>query len=124
MAGPAKYPNISVEVHELDGVRVLTVAGDLDTSTVRVVHEHLDEVFAAGTPAIIADFSGVTILAAAGLHALEDLQRRAAASSTVFSVVVADPFADLLRFLKLPGGLRVHPTLAAALASDDSTPAS
>ncbi|GAB3146499.1 STAS domain-containing protein [Amycolatopsis sp. NPDC004378] len=119
MAGPAKYPNISVEVHELDGVRVLTVAGDLNTNTVRVVHEHLDEVFAADTSAIIADFSGVTILAATGLRALEALQRRAAASSTVFSVVVADPFADLLRFLELPGGLRVHSTLAAALAPDE-----
>ncbi|MBE1495465.1 anti-anti-sigma factor [Amycolatopsis lexingtonensis] len=109
-------PNVTVTVHRVDGTRVLAVAGDLDLGTVAAIRARLGEIFADGATAVVADLRDVTFCSTAGLHLIEELRCRSVACPASFGVVVGDPISGLLRFLELPDGLRIYPTLAAALA--------
>ena len=110
--------NVSVAVHRLGGTRVLAVAGELDLGTVPAVRIRLGEVFARGTTAVVADFDGVTFCSAAGLHLIDELRRRSAACPASFGVVAGKPVTGLFELLELPTGVRVYPTLTAALAPE------
>ena len=82
-----------------DGTVTVTVAGELDIATTPDLKSCLHKVLLAGAGQVIIDFSGVSLIDAAGLGALVTLRHRAERQHT--ALLLAGVPAGMLRLMKL-----------------------
>ena len=69
---------------------LLTVTGEVDSSTAPSLREVLDTVFADGVPMLTVDLDGVTFLDSAGLCVLAGAHRRATEDGVVLRVIATN----------------------------------
>ena len=81
--------------------RVLTVAGEVDSSTAPSFRAVVDSAFADGVPALTIDLDGVTFLDSAGLCVLAGAHRRAVQSGVLLRVVASN--RAVIRPLQITG---------------------
>ena len=82
-----------------DGIVTVTVAGELDIATTPDLKSYLRQILVAGPGQVIIDFSGVSLIDAAGLGALVILRKRAERQHT--ALLLADVPASMLRLMIL-----------------------
>jgi anti-sigma B factor antagonist len=94
-AGP---PHLRIRLEQIDGVSMLTVAGDVDVSTSTQLKRALDEAFDTDPPPrqVRADLSGIGFLDTTGLGLLLATRRRAASVGARFVVTSTSPALDRL----------------------------
>jgi anti-sigma B factor antagonist len=115
----APAPDLAVDVHDVGGLPVVAVRGELDIVTVPRVRERIEPV---GTP-LVLDLVGVRLLSSAALQMLVDLHEDHRAGGHVLHVVV-DRTRTVLRPLQitgLDGVLALHATVPDALAGRQLT---
>ena len=91
---------------------LIVVAGDIDIASAPQLRRHLENLCNRD---VVLDMSGVTLLAAAGLHVLLDLEERL--GRTGAHLVLAAPAAQVRRVLAATG---LDETLAAASSVADA----
>ncbi len=96
---------------------VATVTGELEMATASVFIGRLEAALAGGPVAVIADLSGVSFLASAGLNGLHQLGNHAHAAGVAFCVV-SDRRAVLrpLHLTALDQRITIHATIHEARA--------
>ena len=102
---------------------VVTLPGEIDTSNDGQVQDTLTSALDDGTAVLVADAGQTTFCGCSGVTALLLTHHRAAAAGAQLRVVVGSP--TMRRILELTAAdqvLNTYPTLAAALA-DEQTPA-
>jgi anti-anti-sigma factor len=109
-----------------DSAVVLYVAGEIDSSTVGDLKNHLDEAFTAASDhsarLLIVDLCDVTYFGSAGLNGVLDCHERGRVDGVAVRVV-ADT-AEVIRPIevtKLDDVLRPYPTVAAAIKGSDES---
>ncbi len=80
---------VSIDVTGSSGGVLLTVAGEVDSSTAPSLRAVVDSAFAEGTPMLTVDLDGVTFLDSAGLCVLAAAHRRAAENGVRLRVVAS-----------------------------------
>src|SRR5690242_11149214 len=106
---------LSIRVRHEPGYTIIVAAGEIDIFTVSRLRDQLFTVASDGLP-LIADLDRVIFIGAAGLGALADAARRAAARGTSLHVVCARPQTrQLLQLTGLDRTLRLARSLAEAL---------
>jgi anti-sigma B factor antagonist len=80
---------------------LLTVSGEVDSSTAHRLREVVDAAFADRVPALTVDLDGVTFLDSAGLCVLAGAHRRAAEGGVLLRVVASS--RAVIRPLQITG---------------------
>ena len=80
---------VSIDVTGSAGGVLLTVAGEVDSSTAPSLRAVVDSAFADGAPTLTVDLDGVTFLDSAGLCVLAAAHRRAAEDGVRLRVVAS-----------------------------------
>jgi anti-sigma B factor antagonist len=102
---------LTIEVRHERGYAVVTVAGEIDISTVTRLRERLLELAASDRP-VVADLDQVGFIDAVGLSALVGAANRAAAHDGSLHVVCARPrIRQLFRLTGLEGRIPLARTL-------------
>ncbi|MET8100312.1 ANTAR domain-containing protein [Streptomyces sp. NPDC005236] len=123
--GGHREPNATLRVRRVtDGVDVLCLSGILDTEGATALARELASRLRATVPEqrrLILDLTGLRLLSAAGIRVLDTHTRHL--SDNPVLVIAATPHVQEIFTLAPAPGLRVHPTLDAALAAlPDTTP--
>ncbi|GGQ61010.1 STAS domain-containing protein [Couchioplanes azureus] len=110
---------LSVTFHDpADGVRVLSVAGEIDHDSVEVLRDAVERALADGRDRLVCDLSAVPFCDSGGLSLFVETHRRATARGGWLRL--AGP-QDQVRFVldvaNLDRYLGVHPTLDEALSA-------
>lgn len=115
MADEAEQLSLSLE--QCRSCHVVTVAGELDLLTIRVLREALDELVATGATDVVVDLSGLTFIDSSGLGTLVRAKRRLRVlRGSVALVCQEGPVLRLLALTGLRHVLRVFDTVEAAVA--------
>lgn len=105
-----------VDTEWFDGTAVLTVAGDLDLSTVAVLQDAVDAVIGSELASLIIDLTGVDFLASAGMTVL--VTSHQSVGDRPFSVVAhGAATARPLQLVGLDEAFAIHPTRDDALSA-------
>ena len=116
---------LTIEARHERGYPIVTVAGEIDITTVARLQERLFELAASGRP-LVADLDQVTFIDSAGLSALIGAANRADAHGGSLHVVCARPqIRQLFRLTGLDRHVPVAHTLdeaVQALAATRTTP--
>jgi anti-sigma B factor antagonist len=100
------------------GVRVLTVAGELDMLSTPMLAEQISQEFAGGPQHLILDLSEVSFLGSSGLQVLAQAQETARAATVSLRLVCCSH--AVLRPIEVTGlaySLDIRPTLADAVTN-------
>ena len=92
---------VSIDVTGSASGVLLTVAGEVDSSTAPSLRAVLDSAFADGVPALTVDLDGVTFLDSAGLCVLAAAHRRAAEDGVRLRVLASN--RAVIRPLQITG---------------------
>ena len=92
---------VSIDVMAVATGVLLTVAGEVDSSTAPSLRAAVDTAFADGARSLTVDLDGVTFLDSAGLCVLAGAHRRAAEGGVLPRVVASTPAA--IRPLQITG---------------------
>ncbi|MFJ4834653.1 STAS domain-containing protein [Streptomyces sp. NPDC088747] len=117
-AHPAHPGNLSVSHSTVDGVRVVTLCGELDHAVRDDVRKALAPPPGASSPRTVADLTGVTFLDSSGINVLISAYQEAEEAQGWLRVAGAQ--ASVLRVIELVGIdslIPCHPTLRRALES-------
>jgi len=108
---------LTIEVRHGQGYAIVTVAGEIDISTVTQLRERLFELAPSGRP-LIANLDRVGFIDSAGLSALVGAAKRAAGYGGSLQVICARPTTrQLLRLTGLDRRIPLARTLDEALAA-------
>ncbi|MDR6978053.1 stage II sporulation protein AA (anti-sigma F factor antagonist) [Streptomyces sp. 3330] len=109
--------SLSVEHRVVDGVRVVTVQGEIDHDVKDALGEALlREDGTAPPPRIVADLGGVTFMDSSGINVLLAVHRRVSAAQGWLRVAAArEPVLHVLRLVGVDALLSCHPTVEQAL---------
>jgi anti-sigma B factor antagonist len=95
-------PDLSISVHRTGGEAVVTLAGEIDMSTVQRLAKVVDEILVTEPPPrIVLDLSGVTFCDSQGLGTLVVLSRKATMAQSYLLLTNVGDF--LLRVLDITG---------------------
>jgi anti-anti-sigma factor len=100
---------------EQDGVVVVEVAGDVDTTTAPALVQAADEALAAAPPVLVVDLTRVDFLASPGLTALLTIHRNAGTGTAVRIVASGRATLRPIQLTGLEESLSLFPTREAAL---------
>ncbi|MFD5628290.1 STAS domain-containing protein [Streptomyces sp. NPDC127072] len=117
-AHPAHPGNLSVSLSTVDGVRVVTLCGELDHTARDRVGEALSPPPDAASPQTVADLTDVTFMDSSGINMLISAYREAENAGGWLRVAGAQ--ASVLRVIELVGidaFIPCHPSLRKALES-------
>lgn len=115
---------LTIEVGKQQGYAVVTVAGEIDISTVRRLRECLFEVAASGVP-LVVDLGQVSFIDSVGLATLVGAANRAAANGGSLQVACARPkICQLVQLAGLDRRIPLVRSLDEALRGQAATPAS
>jgi anti-anti-sigma factor len=92
---------LALTVHQGRSAHVLTLAGEADISTTRVLREALDELIASGATRVVVDLRGLSFMDSSGLGALVRAQRRLRVVRGSLALVCGE--GPVLRLLGLTG---------------------
>ena len=110
----SRYEEVAVE--DLDGWRVLRLAGEIDVATAPRLRDRLVQLVTEGPPQLVVDLSGVTFIDSMGLGALVSGLKRARAHDGDLRLAGAtDHVAKVLAITRLDQAFVVADTVAAAL---------
>ena len=113
---------MEVTARSLRGTRVITVAGDVDLSSVVDIQAHVDAAFSNGEHLLVIDLERVDFLDSAVLHTLFRTLRRVRAKGGDISLVCVNPMiCRLLEVFGLSAEIQICsnvPSAAAAIAPD------
>lgn len=105
-----------IEAHEMDGVTLVLLTGELDASSCAKTREMILGLINGSQPSLVLDLSGVDRLYAAGISTLLELHRTAARSGGRLICCGARPFVrELLRINLLDRILDLQSDLESAL---------
>ena len=111
----SRYEEVAVE--DLDGWRVLRLAGEIDVATAPRLRDRLVQLVTEGPPQLVVDLSGVTFIDSMGLGALVSGLKRARAHDGDLRLAGAtDHVAKVLAITRLDQAFVVADTVAAATA--------
>jgi anti-sigma B factor antagonist len=100
-----------------DGIRVITVTGEIHVTTAPDFSARLGEAIAAGTRGVVIDLSGVEFIDSTGLSVLLNGLRRVTRAQGKMALVVSNPTVlRLFEVTRLDSTFDIHPTREAALA--------
>ncbi|KAA1249447.1 STAS domain-containing protein [Mycobacterium simiae] len=85
---------ISTSVEQSEGVLVVVVAGEVDTSTAITLETAIDQALSAAPPALVIDLSAVRFFGSAGLNVLAQTNE-SVRESTNFAVVASSPATSI-----------------------------
>lgn len=117
MNGQSDLPNLFfMQSADLDGVPVVTVAGEVDVDTAAPLAAELATQLKRRPPAVIVDLSAVSYFGSTGINLLLDAHGRAANRRVGVHVVVARPhLRKVLRITGVDVVLAIHACLQEAL---------
>jgi anti-sigma B factor antagonist len=92
-----------------DGVRVVSVTGELDIATAEQAYIYISDVIDAWPTPVSVDLSGLTFCDASGLSALARIARHARAAGRQFRLTAVRP--SLLKIMRITGLDRSFPEL-------------
>ncbi|ROP27439.1 STAS domain-containing protein [Couchioplanes caeruleus] len=99
-----------------DGIRVLSVAGEIDHDSVEVLRAAVEQALADGRDRLVADLSAVPFCDSGGLSLFVETHRRTTARGGWLRLAGPQPSVRfVLDVANLDGYLSVHPTLGEAL---------
>ncbi|MFF1439210.1 STAS domain-containing protein [Streptomyces sp. NPDC058295] len=116
--GKADRPkSLSVEHRVVDGVRVVTMQGEIDHDVKEVLGEALLSADGAvPPPRIVADLSGVTFMDSSGINVFLAAHRRTSGAQGWLRIAAArEPVLQVLRLVGVDALLSCHPTIEQAL---------
>ena len=106
---------LTIEVRHEQGCAIVTVAGEIDISTVTPLRDRLFEVAASGAP-LVVDLERVSFIDSVGLAVLVGAANRAAAHGGTLQVACALPkIRQLVRLTGLDCRIPLARTLGEAL---------
>jgi anti-anti-sigma factor len=115
---------LTIEVRQEPGYAIVTVAGEIDISTVTRLREPLFELAASGFP-LVLDLDQVSFIDSVGLAVLVGTANRAATHGGSLQVACARPkIRELLRLTGLDRRIPLARTLDEARASTRANPPS
>jgi anti-anti-sigma factor len=94
-------PDLSIAVRRAPGEAVVTLAGEIDMSTVQRLATAVDAELAEATARVVLDMAGVTFCDSQGLGTLVVLSRKATMAQSYLLLVNVGDF--LLRVLDITG---------------------
>lgn len=107
---------LTIEVRHEQGCAIVTVAGEIDISTVTPLRDRLFEVAASGAP-LVVDLEQVSFIDSVGLATLVGAAKRAAAHGGTLQVACALPkIRQLVRLTQLDRRIPLFHTVDEALA--------
>ena len=108
---------VQLTTDQVDGVKVLRVAGELDKLAVDQARSRLERLVGSGM--LVVDLDDVTFIDSAGLHALFGLARLARLEGGRIALVVAEtsPTARVIDLVHLPDVVPVLRTVAEAVSA-------
>ena len=107
---------LTIEVRHEQGCAIVTVAGEIDISTVTPLRDRLFEVAASGAP-LVVDLEQVSFIDSVGLATLVGAAKRAAAHGGTLQVACALPkIRQLVRLTQLNRRIPLFHTVDEALA--------
>ncbi len=110
------HEDLSIHVHQVDGIPVFELIGSLDLATSPSVRAALTDASERGDHRLIVDLHKIDFLDSTGLGALIGAQRRAREFEGEVRLVAKE--GQILRLLRITGLLRVfavYPTLEDAV---------
>jgi len=108
-----------VDEHDDGGVRVISVAGELDLGTAPQLCVRLDATRSGRSPRLLVDLTGLGFCDSTGLRALLGAAAEVRAHGGRFAIACT-PDGDVARLIEIVGAgewMAVHADAAAALAS-------
>ena len=100
-----------------EGVRVITVTGEIHVTTAPDFSSRLGEAIASEAPSVVIDLSGVEFIDSTGLSVLLNGLRRVTRSHGRMALVVSNPTVlRLFEVTRLDSTFDIQPTPEAALA--------
>ncbi|MFG3028641.1 STAS domain-containing protein [Streptomyces sp. NPDC048253] len=110
---------LSVEHRVVDGVRVVTVQGEIDHDVRNVLgHALLIGDGAAQPPRIVVDLSGVTFMDSSGINVFVAAHQAVSATEGWLRIAAAqEPVLHVLRLVGIDALIPCHPTIEQALDS-------
>jgi anti-sigma B factor antagonist len=117
-ASPASQP-FEIREHDVDGVRVIAMGGELDLATAPRLAVRIDAARRAGSRRVVVDLTGAAFCDSVGLRALIGSHQELTAQSGRMAVAVRADSA-VGRLFALAGGhelLEVHADAEAAVAA-------
>ena len=107
---------LTIEVRDEHGRAIVTVAGEIDISTVTPLRDRLFEVAASGAP-LVVDLEQVSFIDSVGLATLVGAAKRAAAHGGTLQAACALPkIRQLVRLTQLDRRIPLFHTVDEALA--------
>ncbi|WAU81450.1 STAS domain-containing protein [Streptomyces sp. Qhu-G9] len=116
--GAAQSGQLSIGHTTIDGIRVVTLRGEIDHTVKDMLAEAMLSSGDVTPPRVVADFSGVTFMDSSGINVF--LTARQAASGTEGWVRIADAQEAVLRVLQIIGLdqlIPCYPTVEQALTA-------
>ncbi|MFC8202041.1 STAS domain-containing protein [Streptomyces sp. NPDC057298] len=116
--GPAQPGQLSIDHTTIDGIRVVTLRGEIDDTVKDILTQALLPPAGATPPRTVADCSGVTFIDSSGVNAFLTAYR--ATSSAQGWLRIAGATEAVLRVLQIVGldtVIPCHPTLEQALTA-------
>ncbi|MFJ8142310.1 STAS domain-containing protein [Streptomyces sp. NPDC096013] len=114
--GPSRG-QLTVTTTASDGIRVITLAGEIDAETAPALHQALN-VQAAPGPRVVLDMRGVTFLDSSGINTLINAyQALTAAGGWLRLAGTTDPVMFVIKLVGLHTVLACHTTLREALTA-------
>ncbi|MFF8873213.1 STAS domain-containing protein [Streptomyces massasporeus] len=110
---------LHAEHHEVDGIRVVTLRGEIDHDVQDVLGEALLTEGGAVPPRIVADLAGVTFMDSSGINVFVAAHQQVTGADGWVRIAGAQP--SVLRVLQLVGVdtlITCHPTTEQALHPD------
>ncbi|MEV6196498.1 STAS domain-containing protein [Streptomyces sp. NPDC051920] len=114
---PAGQPaRLSITRTTVDGIRVLALAGELDTDTAATLRQALRPEEEGLPPLTVLDFDAVTFMDSSAINVLVAAHRDAtAAGGWIRMASLAEPARRVVEIVGLDTIIACHPTLAQAL---------
>ena len=101
-----------------EGLRLITVTGEIHVTTAPDFSARLNEAIAAGSRGVVIDLSGVEFIDSTGLSVLLNGLRRVTRAHGRLALVISNPTVlRLFEITRLDSTFEIHPTRADALAA-------
>ncbi|MEW1648591.1 STAS domain-containing protein [Streptomyces sp. NPDC091219] len=114
--GPS-HGQLTVTTTASDGIRVITLTGEIDAETAPALHQALNAQAAPG-PRVVLDMRGVTFLDSSGINALINAYHALTTAGGWLRLAgTTDPVMFVIKLVGLDTALTCHTTLREALTA-------
>ncbi|MFB7934073.1 MULTISPECIES: STAS domain-containing protein [Streptomyces] len=115
--GTDRPDRLSIEHSTVDGIRVVTLRGEIDHGVKDALQHALSPGDDEGAPRIVADLSGVTFIDSSGINVFIHIHQRAdAAQGWLRLAGIRGPVMRVVQLVGLDAVVACHDTVEEALA--------